>query len=127
MTGKSALLSGSVLAGLAVVFGAFGAHALKDMLEASGRIDTYELAVRYQFYHAFALLVTGVLNQKIVKHFNYAATCFLIGVLFFCGSLYILCFTGVKFLGPITPIGGLFFIAGWIFLFVGILVSHQQK
>ncbi|MBT1702459.1 DUF423 domain-containing protein [Chryseosolibacter indicus] len=128
MTGRSALLTGSLFAGLAVVLGAFGAHALKDMLASSGRTDTYELAVRYQFYHAFALLVAGLLNTKFaLKHFNYAATCFSIGIVFFCGSLYILCFSGIKFLGAITPIGGLFFIAGWIFNFFGILTSARLE
>lgn len=109
------------MGGLAVAIGAFGAHALKPFLLASERVDTFELAVRYQFYHALALLATGLaMDQTESKLLKYGALFFLLGILFFSGSLYALCFTGLKAMGAVTPFGGLFFIAGWIFLFLGV-------
>src|SRR5688572_1031702 len=108
MNQRSVLLAGVAFAGLGVLLGAFGAHALKPTLEAYGRTETYELAVRYQFYHAFALLITGkLMNQFRSGKLKYASACFIVGILFFSGSLYALSFTGVKILGAITPIGGL--------------------
>ena len=106
---------------LGVVIGAFGAHALKPTLMASGRLETYELAVRYQFYHALALLATGILmGQFPSKQLHYAAILFVAGIIFFSGSLYILCFTGIGVLGAITPMGGTMFIAAWILLALGV-------
>jgi len=115
-----AILWGAALGGVSVCIGAFGAHALKPMLTESGRLDTFELAVRYQFYHALALLATGILiQQQESRALHYSSLFFLVGILFFSGSLYVLCFTGIGILGAITPIGGIFFILGWIFLFTG--------
>jgi len=104
------------------MIGAFGAHALKSLLESSGRIDTFETAVKYQFYHALALLVLGILMLNL-KHdfFNYSGYSFLLGTIIFSGSLYILCLTGITKFGMITPIGGLFLIAGWVLLLIGVL------
>jgi uncharacterized membrane protein YgdD (TMEM256/DUF423 family) len=116
----NAILWGAVLGGLAVAIGSFGAHALKPMLMAAGRAETFELAVRYQFYHALALLATGILTRLHESPLlHYSAVCFLVGTLFFSGSLYVLCFTGLGILGAVTPIGGIFFIAGWILLVGG--------
>jgi uncharacterized membrane protein YgdD (TMEM256/DUF423 family) len=124
MNQRSILITGTILAGLAVILGAFGAHAFKDALEASDRTGTYELAVRYQFYHALALLLAGILmNQFDASKIRYTGLCFLLGVIFFSGSLFLLCATGVKVLGAVTPIGGIFFIAGWIIL----LLAVQKK
>lgn len=118
---RSALLAGVVFAGLAVAVGAFGAHALRPLLEENARTETFELAVRYQFYHAFAILFSGILMSyfpsRLVK---YAVLCFGIGILFFSGSLYGLSLSGVRVLGAITPIGGILFIAGWLLLYLGI-------
>lgn len=101
--------------------GAFGAHALKETLSATGRIDTYELAVKYQFYHALALLLAGLLmGQFESKFLRYSAVSFSMGIVFFSGSLYLLSITGETMLGAVTPIGGLFFIAGWMFLLLGV-------
>ncbi|MDJ1498055.1 DUF423 domain-containing protein [Cytophagaceae bacterium DM2B3-1] len=112
---KFLLLSGAILGGLGVGLGAFGAHALKPMLEASQRLDTYETAVKYQFYHAFALLITGLLAYRIESRLlTYAGYSFLGGTLIFSGSLYILCLSGVRWLGAITPIGGVLMIIGWV-------------
>jgi uncharacterized membrane protein YgdD (TMEM256/DUF423 family) len=122
MNQRTTLASGILMAGLGVCVGAFGAHALKDILESAGRTHTFELAVRYQFYHAFALLITGLLMMHFPsKKLVYASWSFLTGILFFSGSLYALCFTGVTVLGAVTPLGGLFFIAGWILLLLSII------
>ena len=114
---------GSVLGLLGVGIGAFGAHSLRARLEAAGRMDTFETAVRYQFYHALALILVGVITQLLannpaaLKTLNWSAYSFVAGVLIFSGSLYILCLSGVTWLGAITPIGGLFMLAGWALLF----------
>lgn len=118
---KFFLQAGSVFGVLAVALGAFGAHALKATLEGSGRLETYETAVKYQFYHALALVLVGILLQRVApgseKWLSWAGNSFIGGILIFSGSLYALCFTGITKLGAITPIGGLLMIAGWVFLF----------
>jgi uncharacterized membrane protein YgdD (TMEM256/DUF423 family) len=121
MNTRSVLLTGIFIAGLGVAIGAFGAHSLKAILMANQRADTFELAVRYQFYHAFALLITGLLMQVFPSaKLKYAAVFFITGIVFFSGSLYVLSLTGITVLGAVTPIGGVFFILGWIFLFLGV-------
>ncbi|QKZ12883.1 DUF423 domain-containing protein [Spirosoma sp. KUDC1026] len=120
---KFFIQAGAILGLLGVGLGAFGAHALRTMLEASGRAATFETAVKYQFYHALALVLIGVLmqvfgtNPTAVKLLGWAGYSFLGGVLVFSGSLYLLCFTGVTWLGAITPLGGLAMLAGWALLF----------
>jgi uncharacterized membrane protein YgdD (TMEM256/DUF423 family) len=122
MNQKNTLFTGIILAGLGVIIGAFGAHALKNILVQTGRQDTFELAVRYQFYHSFALIISGLLmSQFPSSKIKYAVLSFLTGIVFFSGSLYILSLTGVTMLGAVTPFGGLFFILGWFFLFLGVL------
>ena len=99
---------------LAVVFGAFGAHALKGKLDDQA-LKVFETAVQYHFYHTFALLVVGViaLNQPQTVLLKSSGWSFVIGILVFSGSLYLLSLTGVRWLGAITPLGGLALIAGW--------------
>lgn len=122
MNQRNTILCAAALGCIAVVIGAFGAHAFKAALTASGRLETYELAVRYQFYHALAMLITGALmNQFASKALYYAALFFFLGTIFFSGSLYVLCITGLGVLGAITPIGGVLFILGWAGLFLGVL------
>lgn len=102
---------------LAVMLGAFGAHALKDKLQAEGTLDTFQTAVQYQFYHTLALLAIALFLTKYQSQWlTYAGYSMTFGILIFSGSLYLLCFTGIKWLGAITPIGGLLFILGWVFL-----------
>lgn len=119
---KFFIQSGAILGLLGVAIGAFGAHALRAMLDASGRAATFETAVKYQFYHAVALILIGILlhlfgsSPTIVKLLSWSGYSFLGGVLVFSGSLYILCFTGITWLGAITPLGGLGMIAGWALL-----------
>ena len=99
---------------LAVVFGAFGAHALKGRLDDQA-LKVFETAVQYHFYHTLALLVVGMiaLNQPQTVLLKSSGWLFVIGILVFSGSLYFLSLTGVRWLGAITPLGGLALIAGW--------------
>lgn len=121
---KLFLSLGAASGALSVGLGAFGAHALKRILTASGRLEVYETAVKYQFYHAFALLFLGVflmIKSGDIKWFNYAGICFVIGTFIFSGSLYILSLSNVGKWGVVTPIGGLFLIAGWLCCFWGFI------
>ena len=118
---KAFIISGIILAGLGVVVGAFGAHALKDLLEGSGRVNTFETAVKYQFYHALGLILLGmIMMNHHHSFFTYSGYSFLMGTVIFSGSLYILCLTGITKFGAITPIGGLLMILGWIFMLIGV-------
>lgn len=115
---KLFIQSGAVLGLLGVAIGAFGAHALEKMLEASGRAATFETAVKYQFYHALALVLIGILAKEIPSKFlTYSGYCLLVGVLIFSGALYTICFTGIKAFGAVAPIGGTLMIIGWGLLF----------
>ena len=118
MRQRVTLLTGIAMATLAVAIGAFGAHGLKDILAQNNREETFELAVRYQFYHAFALLFTGMLmGQYLSPAAKYAALCFTAGIVLFSGSLYLLSLSGITMFGAVTPFGGLLFIIGWVLLF----------
>jgi uncharacterized membrane protein YgdD (TMEM256/DUF423 family) len=121
MNSKTSILTGIVVALLTVIIGAFGAHGLSDVLESNARTETFELAVRYQFYHAFALVFAGLIarSDSHVRSLRMAPLFFLAGIIFFSGSLYILSLTNTSWLGAVTPFGGLFFIAGWAVLLFG--------
>lgn len=124
MTAKTVLIIAGILGALSVGIGAFGAHGLEATLTANGRIETFETAVKYQFYHTFALLLLGILMLNMESgYFNYASICFIIGIAIFSGSLYTLSLTNMTWLGAITPIGGLALILGWIFLILGVSKS----
>jgi uncharacterized membrane protein YgdD (TMEM256/DUF423 family) len=124
MNTKNTLLAGALLGLLGVALGAFGAHALKPMLLESGRLETYELAVRYQFYHAGALLLTGILQHLFQGTlFRWSALLFLCGLMLFSGSLYVLCFTGVTAVARVTPVGGVLMIGGWLTMLIAIARS----
>lgn len=104
---------GSLLAGTAVAGGAFGAHSLKAVL-APDMLTVFETAVRYQMYHALALLMVGFLaDRRFQKPARYAGWAFVAGILLFSGSLYVLSLTGLRWLGAVTPLGGLCFLIGW--------------
>jgi len=112
-------LAAALLGFLGVAGGAFGAHALRDMLDVE-LLSVYETGIRYQMYHAFALALAGWALQKYQSpHFKQAGWFFVTGVALFSGSLYIMVFTGLRWLGAVTPIGGLAFLAGWFSLIVG--------
>jgi uncharacterized membrane protein YgdD (TMEM256/DUF423 family) len=108
-------LLGSILALSAVLFGAFGAHALRETLSAHDSIQTWETAVRYQMWHALALILLSMIRlaQPIPKM---TGPCFAVGSLLFSGSLYGLALDGPKWLGPVTPLGGLCLMIGWLLL-----------
>ncbi len=125
---KRAISAGVIFAGLAVIFGAFGAHTLKEKFQMpADQLAIFDTGVRYQFYHSFALLISGMLAASFpARQVKQAATFFIIGIVLFSGSLYAMTMlhTGGAGLGPVgilTPIGGLFFIIGWILLLIGIL------
>lgn len=103
---------GAASSGLAVVLGAFGAHALKTRLDPADLV-TFEIGVRYQMYHGLALLGLAALAAATKLDAKLPALCFLVGTLVFSGSLYVLVGTGLRWLGAVTPLGGLAFIAGW--------------
>jgi len=115
---KLFLQAGSLLGAVGVMVGAFGAHALKPMLTASGRFETFETGVRYQFYHAIALVLIGILSKHISnKTLTYSGYCMLAGVLIFSGALYTICFTGLNVFDAVAPIGGTLLVIGWLLLF----------
>lgn len=104
---------GSIMAGLSVVMGAFGAHGLRERL-APEMLQIYEIGARYQMYHALAVLAVGLVQIKIDHPMlSVAGWCFVVGTVIFSGTLYALSLTGIRILGMITPIGGAIFILGW--------------
>ncbi len=115
------LILGSLLAGLAVALGAFGAHALRDRLDAD-LLNTFETAVRYQMYHALGLLAVGLVLARFSSSsfIPLSGWLFVAGIVLFSGSLYLLCFTGVRWLGAVTPFGGVAFILGWLLFAWGV-------
>ena len=124
-TPKFFILCAAALAGLSVVLGAFGAHALKAKLTPD-QLQVFETGVRYQMFHAIALFVVAWLIDKTYS-VQAAGWFFIVGIFFFSGSLYLLANRELlhietwKWLGPITPLGGLSFIIGWFILFVSVL------
>lgn len=122
------LTTGALLGALGVALGAFGAHALKPTLMANQSLETYELAVRYQFYHAFALLIIGLLMEKMKsKTLMSSSTSIVVGVVLFSGSLYALAFKTGTMIAFVTPIGGLFLIIGWVLLLISLLKAKTKK
>ncbi|MBC1319000.1 DUF423 domain-containing protein [Listeria welshimeri] len=123
---KKTIIAGAVFAGLAVLLGAFGAHALKDVL---GRYaSTWETGVQYQMFHAVGILIIGLLMEKQTSRlYNWAAILFSVGIVFFSGSLYVLSISKVTILGAITPIGGVCFVVGWFLLILGVSKRTMSK
>jgi uncharacterized membrane protein YgdD (TMEM256/DUF423 family) len=118
MTYRLTLKITAIYGALSVALGAFGAHGLKDLLLANQRLDVFEKAVSYQFYHTLALFVLAVLMKFYQsKNLAWSSRFFIVGIPIFSGSLYVLAITNYTFLGAITPFGGVFFILGWLSLF----------
>ncbi|MEW6268758.1 MAG: DUF423 domain-containing protein [Thermodesulfobacteriota bacterium] len=122
MTANGIVATGAILGGLAVAIGAFGAHGLAGRVAAE-QLAVFEIGVRYHFYHALALVLVGLFAGRasaggaVVQASGglvLTAWLFLAGVAIFSGSLYVLVLTGQRWLGAVTPIGGLSFIAGWV-------------
>jgi uncharacterized membrane protein YgdD (TMEM256/DUF423 family) len=127
---KGFLILGTAMAGLAVILGAFGAHGLKKFVPAE-TVSTFETGVRYQFYHCVALILVGILAEKFnLAWMTYAGYAFMVGILLFSGSLYLLTAlkatgsVGIRGVGIITPFGGLFFVAGWILMMVAFFKTN---
>ena len=118
---KKIIITATIFGVFAVIFGAFGAHSLKGLV-ATSALDTWATAVEYQFYHVFALLFLSTFARFRNKLIDWSYYCFTTGIILFSGSLYLLAtreafhISFVNYIGPITPLGGLFFIAGWVFL-----------
>jgi uncharacterized membrane protein YgdD (TMEM256/DUF423 family) len=117
---KAFIIVGAINAFLAVALGAFGAHGLKDRLDAY-YLDIWKTGVTYQMFHAIGILIIAMLLGKVPMSslFNWSGWLMLAGIIFFSGSLYVLSLTKVGVLGAITPIGGVCFLAAWVLMIVG--------
>lgn len=129
MMNNVAIITGLLLGILAIVLGAFGAHALKKVLSEQ-KLSSFETGVRYQFYNAFFLMILGIgFNNNLNSNLLFWSYCLvLIGTILFSLSIYLLALAdyfkkNFKFLGPVTPLGGLFMILGWGFLLIHVLSS----
>ncbi|WP_121965965.1 DUF423 domain-containing protein [Myroides sp. N17-2] len=116
----TALIAGTIYGSLAIIFGAFGAHALKKHMTTE-RLESFEVGVKYQMYHAIVLLVLGIMPAEL--HIKNAINIIIIGVFLFSFSIYGLVLSAtfkkkIKVLGPITPLGGLCMVIGWIMLLI---------
>ena len=112
------LVIGAISGFLVVILGAFGAHGLKDILDEYGK-SIYEKAVLYHMFHTMAILVLELIEKiQPEMQLSLAGWAFILGIILFSGSLYILAVTGFKWMGMITPFGGVFFIIGWVLLFL---------
>ncbi len=128
---KTYLIIAAVLGALAVALGAFGAHGLHKIASAE-MVEIYQTGVRYQFYHVFALLAVGLLTEKFsTKLLSLSGLFYVIGILLFSGSLYLITFmqaagnTISPGIGVITPLGGLFLIVGWVLMFISLLKGRN--
>jgi len=124
---KGSIITGSVFGFLAVALGAFGAHALKGVLDAYGE-SIWDTAVQYQMFHAAGIILVGILmHPRLIGDTSPLKWSFLamtFGILFFSGSLYVLAVSGISVLGAITPIGGVLFLIGWTLVIVGVAKSR---
>ncbi|MEH7480733.1 DUF423 domain-containing protein [Neobacillus drentensis] len=122
---KVFIIVGAINAFIAVALGAFGAHGLKDKLDAH-YLDIWKTGVTYQMFHAIGILIIGLLISKVAAaspQFTWSGWLMLAGIIFFSGSLYVLSLTKIGILGAITPIGGVCFLAAWILMVIG-AVKH---
>lgn len=119
---KKFIMTGAIIALLSVAIGAFGAHALEDILQKNNYEAVFETGVTYQMTHGLGIILIGILMSKNllgpVKELKWAGNLLLLGVILFSGSLYVLSLTGIKILGAITPFGGVSFLVGWLFLII---------
>ncbi|WP_194777361.1 DUF423 domain-containing protein [Pararhodonellum marinum] len=122
MKAISSIQIACILGLLSVGIGAFGAHGLSEILESLGRTETFETAIKYQFYHSLAILAVGIIQLKFPNNriLGWANSIFLAGILIFSGSLLVLSLSGANWLGAITPFGGIALMTGWLLVFLGI-------
>jgi uncharacterized membrane protein YgdD (TMEM256/DUF423 family) len=117
---RTFFVTGAALAAVAVLLGAFGAHSLADRLPA-GRVEVFKTAAQYQMYHSLGLLAVAFAVATWPGGFiDAAGWLFVAGIALFCGSLYALSVSGIRWLGAITPLGGICFVAGWASLAAGV-------
>jgi uncharacterized membrane protein YgdD (TMEM256/DUF423 family) len=128
MNPKIIITTGAVFMALAVALGAFGAHIVQDILTPD-RFDVYQTAVEYHFCHALGLLFLGVVTLQVPenKWLSFSGYSLIAGIIIFSGSLYVLTLTDTGWLGAVTPVGGIAFILGWIFLVMGVTRSGIKK
>ncbi len=131
---KKLLIAASVFGGLAVALGAFGAHGLESITSDAKILHGFQTGVHYQMYHSLALLVIAIMYEKFQnKSIKWAGNFFITGIILFSGSLYLLTFlqiqesSAVKIVGPITPLGGIFFITGWLFLLMAAIKKKKMS
>jgi uncharacterized membrane protein YgdD (TMEM256/DUF423 family) len=129
---KGFIKTAAILGLLSVALGAFAAHALKESI-SDYAVNIFETGVRYQFYHVLALIAAGILYKEFPNKFiRWSGVFFIAGIILFSGSLYCLTYIkgavmpGYKWIGAITPVGGLFFILGWLSLFIGLFRNKKQ-
>ena len=121
------IAAGALSSLLAVALGAFGAHALEDVLDDYAK-GIWQTAVDYQMYHSLAVILVGVLQRVAgFTRITVAGWAFLVGIVLFSGSLYVLALTGVKTLGAITPFGGVAFLVGWGWLVYACLRRRESE
>ena len=124
---RSFAAAGAVLGFLAVAAGAFGAHALRDLLSPV-QMQVFETAARYQMYHALALLAVAWASSRWPSSvLRFSGWMFVVGTVLFSGSLYLLAVTGVRWFGAVTPLGGIAFLAGWFALAWGTFASPPDR
>lgn len=128
---KKIISTGAIFGMIAIILGAFGAHALKKVLSVE-QLVTFETGVRYQMYHAFFLLFIGLISDLSLKTKKTIYNLVLTGVILFSGSIYLLATNGLtpidfKVIGFVTPIGGLLLILAWLLLFINIVKKKQQN
>ena len=121
---RSSIVAGGLLGAASVAAGAFGAHGLKGMLEATGQTANWETASRYALAHALALVATGLVaalpaSRHAGRMLAIAAWCFAVGSLVFSGCLWVLAVSGLRMLGAVVPVGGALLIAGWLLVALG--------
>jgi len=122
------LIIGACLSAITVMIGAFGAHALHNLLTENNRVETFKIAVDYQFYHTIGILLIGfIYKNNMHQLIKWAGFLLMIGILFFSGSLYILSISNQKMWGAVAPIGGLSFILGWILLAIGVYKEGRKE
>ena len=126
---KNIVVTAAILAAITIAIGAFGAHGLKQLVSAES-LATFETGVRYQMYHVLGLLVIGFTSTIPLSTKKWVFRFFCLGIIFFSGSIYLLALkeqlpVSVSFLGPVTPIGGLLFILGWVRLAYGLLTIKR--
>lgn len=127
---RKIVITGAFLVVIGIILGAFGAHVLKEYLKPE-QLASYETGVRYQIYHGLALFIVGLSTDKIKFKLYWVYGLFSMGVLFFSGSIYLLSLqeiinVSLRFLGPVTPIGGLLLIIGWSILILKLLRNKKQ-